>query len=168
MANHVHRHHGACDLVHSLGARRATVATAESLTGGQLAAAITAVPGASAAFRGGVVAYATEIKTGVLGVDEQVVLRHGVVSGECAQQMAERVRTLLGTDWGVATTGVAGPDRQEGKAVGTVHIGLAGPEGSRSFRLQLQGERDVIQHAVVEQALELLGTVLRGEEPAVG
>ncbi|MFC6152263.1 CinA family protein [Nocardioides yefusunii] len=161
-------HHGACDLVHSLAARRATLATAESLTGGQLAAAITAIPGASQSYRGGVVSYATDVKTDVLGVDALVVSRHGVVSAECAVQMAERVRELVGSDWALSTTGVAGPDRQEGKAVGTVHVGLAGPEGSRSFLLNLHGDRHAIQHAVVEQALEFLGSVLRGEEPAVG
>ena len=96
----------------------ATVATAESLTGGQLAARLTSVPGASASYVGGVVSYATSVKTGVLGVPVDLVARHGVVSAECARAMASGVRRLLGSSYALSTTGVAGPGRAGRGAAG--------------------------------------------------
>lgn len=105
---------------------RLTVAVAESLTGGQLAAAITAVPGASAVFRGSVTAYATDLKASVLGVDAALLDEVGAVHAEVARQMAAGVRRLCGADVGVATTGVAGPTPQDGRAVGTVFVAVAG------------------------------------------
>lgn len=158
---------GAADLVHSLAAGGVTVATAESLTGGQVAAAITAVPGASRAYLGGVVSYSTEVKVDVLGVPAEVVRRHGVISGECAEAMATAIRRLTGADLGVATTGVAGPDCQEGKSVGTVFVGVAGAAGVRVVELALEGDREKIQQDTVEAAVGLLGAVLRREEPRV-
>ncbi len=110
-------------------ARGATVATAESLTGGRLAAALTSVPGASACVVGGVVAYATAVKVAVLGVPADLVAEHGVVSGECAAAMARGSRDLLGTTYAMATTGVAGPDPQEGHPAGHVWVAVAGPRG---------------------------------------
>jgi nicotinamide-nucleotide amidase len=112
-----------------LGLARAqglTLAVAESLTGGQLAAALTAVPGASAVFRGSVTAYATDLKASVLGVDAALLAKHGAVHEEVARQMAGGVRRLCGADLGVATTGVAGPDPQDGRPVGTVFVACAG------------------------------------------
>src|SRR5690625_5212298 len=106
-------------VVTALTAHGQTVAIAESLTGGLVCAALTTVPGASAVVRGAIVAYATEIKESVLGIDHEVVRRHGVVSHETAAAMAQNVRRLLSADIGVATTGVAGPDEQEGHPVGT-------------------------------------------------
>ncbi|HWU32435.1 MAG TPA: nicotinamide-nucleotide amidohydrolase family protein, partial [Marmoricola sp.] len=125
------------DLQALLAARGETVACAESLTGGELAALLSRAPGASAVFRGGVVSYATEVKRNVLGVTAD-----HVISEECAIQMAESVRSLLGSDWGVSTTGVAGPDSQEGQPVGTVFVGIAGPQGASAARLWLSGTRD--------------------------
>lgn len=159
---------GACDLVHVLGARGQTLATAESLTGGQVAAAITAVPGASKAYLGGVVSYATDVKVDVLGVSDELVREHGVVSGPCAAAMAEGVRAMLRADYGVATTGVAGPDPQEGKPVGTVFVGIAGPDGTSVVPLALSGDRPTVQRDTVDVAIGLLGAILRGEEPDVG
>lgn len=159
---------GACDLVHVLAARGLTLATAESLTGGQVAAAVTAVPGASRAYLGGVVSYATEVKVEVLAVSDDLVRQHGVVSEPCAAAMAEGVRARLGSDYGVATTGVAGPDPQEGKAVGTVFVAVAGPEGTRVQQLALSGDRPAIQHDTVDHAIRMLSAVLRGEETVVG
>ena len=139
-------------LVHAaLLARGETVACAESLTGGGLAALLSATPGASATFVGGVVAYATEVKRTVLGVGAAQV-----VSADCAGQMATGVRSLLGADWALSTTGVAGPDRQEGKPVGTVYVGLAGPLAVRTLRLGLQGDRAAIRAAACVAALDLL------------
>src|SRR5262245_32314613 len=105
----------------------ATVATAESLTGGRLAVALTDTPGASETYIGGVVTYATELKASVLDVDEAIIEEHGVVSPQCAKAMASGVRALTGARYGLSTTGVAGPTEQEGKPPGTVFVGIAGP-----------------------------------------
>ncbi|MFJ4440327.1 CinA family protein [Streptomyces sp. NPDC088923] len=104
-----------------------TVAVAESLTGGLVAAELTAAPGASAAFRGSVTAYETELKHRLLGVDTALLAREGAVHPEVAAQMASGVRDALGADWGAATTGVAGPEPQDGRPVGTVYVAVAGP-----------------------------------------
>ena len=142
--------------VERLQAVDATVATAESLTGGRLAARFTDVPGSSSVFAGGVVSYATGVKVGVLDVPDELVAEHGVVSEECARSMAEGARTLLGTTYGVSTTGVAGPDTQEGKPVGTVFVGVAGPEGTEVVELALDGDRAAIQGEAVDGALSAL------------
>jgi PncC family amidohydrolase len=135
----------------ALRAMDATVACAESLTGGELAAMLSAAPGASDTFVGGVVSYATEVKREVLGVTADAV-----ISAECAEQMATGVRRLLGADWALSTTGVAGPDRQEDQPVGTVFVGLAGPAGVRSVRLDLDGDRTAIRGATCRAVLEEL------------
>ncbi|MFJ9691987.1 CinA family protein [Kitasatospora sp. NPDC101183] len=139
-----------------LRARGATVAVAESLTGGLLAAALVDVPGASATFRGSVTAYATELKASVLGVDEGLLDVHGPVHPVVAAQMAEGVRRLLGADYGLATTGVAGPEPQGGQPVGTVHLAVAGPGGTLVTSPRLSGGRATIRHGAVTAALELL------------
>ncbi|MDT0423902.1 CinA family protein [Streptomyces evansiae] len=108
-----------------------TVAVAESLTGGLVAAELTAAPGASAAFRGSVTAYATELKHRLLGVDAALLAGEGAVHPEVAAQMATGARDALGADWGAATTGVAGPEPQDGRPVGTVYVAVAGPAGVR-------------------------------------
>lgn len=140
--------------------RGQTVSCAESITGGSLADALTATPGASESFVGGVVSYATEIKTGLLGVPEDVVTEFGVVSAPCAAAMAEGVRRLMGTDWAVSTTGVAGPDSQEDQPVGRVYVGVAGPGGTTTAELALSGGRADIRAAAVRHAVEaVLGRV---------
>ncbi|CAM5438970.1 CinA family protein OS=Streptomyces alboniger OX=132473 GN=CP975_26545 PE=4 SV=1 [Streptomyces alboniger] len=118
----------ASELVRILAARGETLAVAESLTGGLVAAELTGVPGASKVFRGSVTAYATDLKRDVLGVDGALLDERGAVDAEVARQMARGVRAVLGADWGIATTGVAGPDPQDGQAVGTVFVAVAGPE----------------------------------------
>jgi nicotinamide-nucleotide amidase len=145
--------------------RGATLATAESLTGGALGDLISASPGASETYPGGVVSYATEVKTGVLGVRQATVDEYGVVSAECAREMAERVRALLGTDWGVSTTGVAGPTEQEGKPVGTVFVAVAGPDGVRHRQLDLDGDRAEIRQQTCVSAAKLVLEALV-DEPA--
>jgi nicotinamide-nucleotide amidase len=148
--------------------RGLSVASAESLTGGAVAVALSAAPGASATFVGGVVAYATSVKTAQLGVPASLVNRHGVVSAECAEAMATGVRDLLGSDWAVSTTGVAGPDSQEGKPVGRVYVGLAGPSDVRSLRLDLDGDRAGIRSATVDEAVAaLLTAVVESPNPGV-
>src|SRR3954464_3239283 len=146
----------------------ATLATAESLTGGRLAAAVTSVPGASASYLGGFVTYATALKESLLGVSEDLVQRYGVVSGECAQAMAAGCREATGATYALATTGVAGPDSQEGKPVGTVFVGIAGPEGVSALTMELVGGRHQIQDRACREALSALCGILRGEQPRLG
>ncbi|MFD8596475.1 CinA family protein [Kitasatospora sp. NPDC059646] len=146
----------AARLLAALRADGATLAVAESLTGGLLAAALVDVPGASKAFRGSVTAYATDLKASVLGVDEGLLDVYGPVHPVVARQMAEGVRRLLGADWALATTGVAGPDPQDGQPVGTVYVGLAGERGTEALPLRLSGGRDTIRQRSVEAALDLL------------
>ncbi|MGP4003759.1 CinA family protein [Streptomyces sp. 8N706] len=148
---------GAADVLELLVARGETLAVAESLTGGMVAAELTGVPGASRAFRGSVTAYASEVKRGVLGVDAVLLAERGAVDAEVARQMAEGVRRLMGADWGVSTTGVAGPDPQDGQPVGTVHVAVAGPRGGvGGLRLSLDGDRAGIRSESVQAALRLL------------
>ena len=151
-----------------LARRGCTLTTAESLTGGRLAARITAVPGASRAYAGGVVAYSTPLKQQLLGVPDELVARHGVVSPEAARAMAEGARLLLGSTYALATTGVAGPDRQEDRPVGTVFVGVAGPGGVSVLSLELSGDRAGITERTCDEALAALDGILRGEEPGLG
>lgn len=133
-----------------------TLAVAESLTGGLLAARVVDVPGASVVLRGAVVAYATDLKHSLLGVDADLLARQGAVHPQVAAQMATGVRTRLGAHWGLSTTGVAGPDPQDGHPPGTVYVGLAGPQGVRTVSLRLPGARAQIRAATVDAALDLL------------
>ncbi|MFI5656409.1 CinA family protein [Streptomyces anulatus] len=140
-----------------LGVRGETLAVAESLTGGLLAADLTSVPGASRSFRGSVTAYATSLKRDVLGVDESLLAERGAVDPEVALRMAVGVRRVLDADWGVSTTGVAGPEPQDGQPVGTVYVAVAGPSGvEKVTALRLNGERADIRSESVRSALELL------------
>jgi nicotinamide-nucleotide amidase len=139
-----------------LESRGATLAVAESLTGGLVAAELTGVPGASRTFRGSVTAYATELKRDVLGVDGALLAERGAVDPEVARGMAEGVRRALGADWGLGTTGVAGPDPQDGKPVGTVYAAVAFPGGTEVLGLRLDGDRVAIRAATVEAVLNLL------------
>jgi PncC family amidohydrolase len=139
-----------------------TLATAESLTGGGLGATVTSVPGASRVYVGGVVAYAGRVKVELLGVAPEVVEQHGVVSEPCARAMAEGVRRLLGADVGVATTGVAGPDPQEDKPAGTVHVAVAAPGATQARVLHLSGDRAQVRRDTARAALELVAEVIAG------
>src|ERR1700728_2749633 len=140
-----------------------TLATRASLTGGLVAAALTDVPGASAAFRGGVVAYATELKAEALGVDVAMLKAHGPVYAPVA--MAEGVRERLQATIGVATTGVAGPDPQNGYPPGTVHIAVSLADDTVVRTIALVGNRDEIRRLTVERVLGLLLGRLREECP---
>lgn len=152
----------AAELVRAMIAGGETLAVAESLTGGLVAATVTAVPGASNAFRGGVVAYATDLKVSLLGVPQELADTVGVVSSEAAEAMATGVRERCASTWGLSTTGVAGPDLQEGKPAGLVYVGWAGPGGSGASRLDLAGDRDTIRTAACATALHLLARRLEG------
>ncbi|SOD64151.1 nicotinamide-nucleotide amidase [Streptomyces zhaozhouensis] len=138
--------------------RGQTLAVAESLTGGLVAATLTDVPGASRAFRGSVTAYASEVKREVLGVSGALLDERGAVDAEVARQLAVGVRRLLGADWGVATTGVAGPEPQDGAPVGTVHVAVSAPGkgGVVAQRLSLRGDRAAIRAESARAVLALL------------
>jgi PncC family amidohydrolase len=142
-------------LLDRLRAAGLTLATAESLTGGRLGAAITANPGSSDEYVGGVVSYAIEVKTAVLSVPEAVIADHGVVSPECARAMAEGVRALTGADVALATTGVAGPGAQDGVPAGTVWVAAATMESTATDLLQLTGDRAAVRRGACGGALEL-------------
>lgn len=142
-----------------------TVATAESCTGGSIAARLTSIPGSSAYLIGGVVAYSNTVKEQQLGVRKADLLVHGAVSEPVVRQMAEGVRKRLKTDWALATSGVAGPDGgSEAKPVGTVWIALAGPNGtwSKKFSMGLNRSRTVEKSVLA--ALDALRRALDGGE----
>jgi len=148
--------------------RGITVATAESLTAGLVAARLADVPGASAALRGGVVSYHNEVKEQVLGVSGELLAERGSVDPDVARQMAEGARRSCGADLAVSTTGVAGPDSHDGKAVGTVFIGIADAQGSRAFAHHFVGGREQIREAALRGAIGHLLEALRefpGKQP---
>ncbi|MCI7671194.1 CinA family protein [Schaalia hyovaginalis] len=153
-------------LVGELAAGGALLATAESLTGGALSARIVDVPGASRVFLGGVTTYATPLKAAILGVDPEVLDSAGPVDPRVAIAMAEGVRALMGADFGLATTGVAGPGPQDGHPAGTVYIAIAAPTMSTHRLLALSGTRAQIRARTVDRALELLAEALRSGDGA--
>ncbi|MFC0529148.1 CinA family protein [Phytohabitans kaempferiae] len=143
-------------VVHTLVERKETLATVESLTGGLVAATIVEVAGASAVFRGGLVVYATDLKASLAGVTPALLDERGPVDPDVALALAEGGRAGCGADWGLSTTGVAGPEPQGGKPVGLVYVAVAGPTGSAVRELRLDGGRQVIRAESVTQALRLL------------
>ncbi|HZE38365.1 MAG TPA: nicotinamide-nucleotide amidohydrolase family protein [Stackebrandtia sp.] len=147
----------AAHIVADLTARRQHLAVAESLTGGMVAAAITGVPGASAVFRAGIVAYTPRMKSTLVGVDAELIANAGVVSGEVASALATGVRERCGTDWGVGTTGAAGPEAHGGQPPGTVWIAVAAADGTVSARrLIIDGDRETVRSGAVSGVLALL------------
>ncbi|HEX5332436.1 MAG TPA: CinA family protein [Cellulomonas sp.] len=148
-------------LLEALRTRGWSVAVAESLTGGMVIASLIDVPGASSVVRGGVVAYATDLKATLLGVDGALLAARGPVDPEVAMAMAEGVRRRLGADVGLATTGVAGPDPQDGHVPGTVHVAVAGPTTTQVRSMHLAGGRGEVRvaarTAVLALALEVVG-----------
>ena len=144
-------------LVAKLKERGLTCATAESCTGGSVGGAITAVPGSSAVFLGGVISYANEVKRDVLGVPQEILDTHGAVSPECAERMATGARNLLKTDLAVSLTGIAGPDGGSAeKPVGLVWFGLATKDGVRTEKKVFAGDRAAVRAQAVDHALGLL------------
>ena len=155
------------ELVGELAARGTTVACAESLTGGRLVAALTSVPGSSAVVRGAVVAYSSDIKVQLLGVDPEVLAAQGPVCAEVAAQMALGARNGLGATYAVSTTGEAGPESASGQPVGTVLVAVCGPSGTTTRELDLlRGGREEIQVGAVDGALRLLADVVAHGSPA--
>lgn len=142
-----------------------SIGVAESLTGGLVVSALVEVAGASAVVRGGVVAYASEVKQRVLGVDPTLLAAHGAVHPRVARQMAEGARRVFAAgavpaDVGVATTGIAGPDSPDGQPVGTVHLAISTALGSRVETLALAGTRAEIRSQAASAALRLILAVL--------
>ena len=144
-------------LATALLARRQTLATAESCTGGLVGAALTGLPGSSAWYLGGVVAYANELKIRLLGVPAEILAAHGAVSLETARAMAAGARAATGADFAVAITGIAGPaGGTPEKPVGLVFIGVAAPHGTATFKHHFSGSRAEIRQAATEAALRHL------------
>ena len=140
-----------------------SLATAESATGGMIAARLTSVPGCSDTFRGSVVAYQEDVKEGLLGVDPATIAEHGVVSEAVAVEMAAGAAKTLGADVAVSITGSAGPDPQD-KPVGTMVIGVHTPSGSTARMLKLPGDRERVRTYTTTAALHHLRLALQGEE----
>ena len=154
-------HLAAADAVQALKLRHETFATAESLTGGLVAATVVEIPGVSAVFRGGLVVYATDLKHALAGVDAQLLAERGPVDPDVARALAAGARERCGADWGLSTTGVAGPDPQDGKPVGLVYVAVAGPAGEAVRELRLTGSRAEIRIESVTAVLNLLVDQLR-------
>ncbi|MFY1654000.1 CinA family protein [Solwaraspora sp. WMMB762] len=134
-----------------------TLATAESLTGGLVGELITSVPGASSFYLGGMITYATESKSEVLGVDRDTIREEGPVSCNTARQMAARIREKFGSSIGLATTGVAGPTMQDGHPVGTLHIGFADSVGDQCISLRSSlSDRVAIRNWAAREALTVV------------
>lgn len=154
-----------------LAARQQTVAVAESVTGGLLAAALTSIAGASATFRGGLVVYATDLKARLAGVSESLLAEQGPVAAQVAVELARGVRERLSASWGIGVTGVAGPEPQSGKAVGTVFLSVVGPGPAGGIEsvseLNLSGDRNMIRVQIVEQAVALLAGAIASVTGAV-
>ncbi|MGI8879847.1 MAG: CinA family protein [Jatrophihabitans sp.] len=134
----------------------ATVAVAESLTGGLVTAALTEVPGASATVRGGLVVYATDLKSTVAGVPESLLAERGAVDADVALELARGARARLRATIGIGVTGVAGPEPQDGKVVGTVFVALSGPDGETVAERRFAGDRARIRLLTVRLAMQLL------------
>ena len=162
-------------VVAALRQRSETVASAESLTGGLVGVSLTDVPGASAIYRGGLIVYATELKAEVAGVSAQTLATDGPVAASTAAQLARGAAAVCGADWGLATTGVAGPEPQDGHPVGQVFVAVAGPgsgDAPRADRdgvvvreLALSGDRSAIRDQTTRAVLQLLLDTLRTGHP---
>lgn len=153
------------EVLTALVRQRSTLAVAESLTGGLIGATITTVSGASKAFRGGVISYATDLKQALLGVPGDLLLREGAVHPEVAAAMAAGVARLCEATYGLAVTGVAGPEPQDGRPVGTVYVAVSGPHHEIHQRqLSLQGSRERIRIETMDQAIDLLASVVKANE----
>lgn len=149
-------------LVEGLLAQAATLATAESLTGGLVSAALTDVPGISEVYRGGLVVYATDLKASLAGVPDELLDRVGPVHPDTAAALASGVRERLRATYGLATTGVAGPDPQDGHPAGEVYVAAAGPGAVRVRALRLAGDRTAVRAGSVAAVLALAADLVTG------
>jgi nicotinamide-nucleotide amidase len=140
----------------ALLARAETVAAAESLTAGLFCATLATVPGASATLRGGVVVYATELKSALAGVPADLLAAHGAVSPETAAALADGVRRRCAASWGIGLTGVAGPDPVDGHGPGRVYLGVSGADRTDVVELDLPGDRAAVRTGAVAAAMQHL------------
>jgi nicotinamide-nucleotide amidase len=140
--------------------RRETISVAESVTGGELAAKFTELPGSSEVFLGGVVAYSISSKIKELGIARQLIKKFGVYSEEVAVEMAKSVRTIFQSDWAISSTGVAGPGPDGDIPAGTIWIAISGPTTSQTLRLSLNGTRPLVRSGAVTSALATLERIL--------
>jgi nicotinamide-nucleotide amidase len=152
------------ELIGALKARGETVATAESLTGGLVAALLTSVPGSSAVVRGGLVVYATPLKHDLAGVDDDMLTEYGPVHPDVAAQLADGARITCNATWGIGLTGVAGPDPQHGIEPGVVHIGVSGPSAAEVRTIGIDGNRHQVRAGAVKAALDLLRALADQQE----
>jgi nicotinamide-nucleotide amidase len=150
----------AAAVVHRLVERGETVAVVESLTGGLLATTFVEIAGVSRVFRGGLVVYATDLKSSLAGVPDDLLAVRGAVDPDVAIAMAEGGRVRCAADWALATTGVAGPEPQDGKPVGLVYVAVAGPDGTEVRELSLEGNRMAVRAGAVAAALDLFTAAL--------
>jgi nicotinamide-nucleotide amidase len=146
----------AAEIHQQLLTRAETVATVESLTAGLVGATLTSVPGASATYRGGLIVYATDLKTTLAGVPADLLADRGPVDPEVARALASGARERLRSSWALGLTGVAGPDPQAGQPVGTLHVAVAGPGRASVSSFTLAGDRDGIRTGAVEAGLQVL------------
>jgi nicotinamide-nucleotide amidase len=147
-------------VVRKLKRKGRTLSVAESITGGGLAAAITDVPGSSAVFLGGTIAYSDDVKRRILGVPKRVLTRESAVSENVARLMAEAARAQFASDYAIATTGVAGPGKAYGQKAGTVWIAIATRTETHAIALDLRGTRSDIRHATIESAIASFERIL--------
>lgn len=151
------------DLLDTLAANGETVAVAESLTGGLVCSTLVTIPGASRVVVGGIVAYQTDVKASVLGVSDELLAERGAVDPDVAIAMARQARSKFGATIGLSTTGVAGPDPQDGVPVGTVFVALVDDRGENVEKCSFDGTRDDVRQLALGAALRLLENSLRTE-----
>ena len=152
------------DLIHLARKKGRTIGSCESLTAGLFCAKLTSVPGASQVLKGGFVTYFTEIKETVVGVDSQVIHQYGVISKQCAEEMAIKAKKLLDVDYCVSFTGNAGPDTMEGKPAGDVFCAISGKEGTISFSFHFKNEeRNTLRQHVVDEMISRLADIIEKE-----
>jgi nicotinamide-nucleotide amidase len=148
------------DVIKRLKRKKMTLATAESITGGGLGAAITSVPGSSLVFLGGLITYSDPSKTKFLDIAKRILTKHTAVSEEVAIAMAQSVRKQFGSDYAIATTGVAGPGMAYGQKAGTVWVAIDSKKGAVTLSLALSGTREDIRHATIQSALAAFARIL--------
>ncbi len=148
------------DVVKRLKRKKMTLATAESITGGGLGAAITSIPGSSLVFLGGLITYSDQSKTKFLDIAKRILTKHTAVSEEVAIAMAQSVRKQFGSDYAIATTGVAGPGKAYGQKAGTIWVAIDSKKGPVTLCLALSGTREDIRHATIQSALAAFARIL--------
>jgi nicotinamide-nucleotide amidase len=145
----------ASSLIKKLQENNLTIAVAESLTGGLVAASLTEIPGASKVFKGSITAYADEIKQNVLNVNKETILKFTSISEQVALEMAINVRTIMKSDIGISTTGVAGPEKSAGFAPGLVFVAISIGDHNMCQKLEITGDRSKIRNQTVHEILQL-------------